>query len=142
MIFWKSSETDSGSNNKYFKECYSYDHNNPFDPFKAKIDLTFTPQSRFEFLWELLSQSILKQDGSKIDFLDKTEFDVNANRPIFAPKISHWTFIKSLYQTNRLIRSAVDLKLIFFCRILRGGRHFRSLHKKKAQRQYRGRFLK
>ena len=44
----------------------------------------------------------------------------------------------------RLIPSAVDLKLIFFCRILRGGRHFRSLQldKKKAQRQYRGRFLK
>ena len=30
----------------------------------------------------------------------------------------------------RLITSAVDLKLIFFCRILQGGRHFRSLRKK------------
>ena len=35
---------------------------------------------------------------------------------------------------GRLIPSAVDLKLILFCRILRGGRHFRSLHKKKSSK--------
>ena len=84
----------------------------------------------------------------KLDFVFKTRQWV-LERSLDRLERSSWLIIipncffsllckENTGRVNRLIPSAVDLKLIFFCRILRGGQFIR----KQAQRQYRGRFLK
>ena len=82
-----------------------------------------------------------------VNFRYRTDTKIFKHRAISFSliRISPWivqapTYDKNIFMIifphamNRLIPSAVDLKLIFFCRILRGGRHFRSLHKKTSSK--------
>jgi len=64
-----------------------------------------------------------KQEGTSLNAIKIEE--------LFLEIMPKSIFISTVH---RLIPSAVDLKLIIFCRILRGGRHFRSLHKKKSSK--------
>ena len=49
-----------------YRQNAHYVHTASFDTFKAKIGWLFTLKSRYKFPWELLLQSILKQNGKEI----------------------------------------------------------------------------